>query len=129
MFREHIVLFLPRPFRHLDWQILQYCLLLLNSSIEQSNVNHYLKGFFLFNLYAINNITLVLYLVVKIHRKAIGLVTLKLSVICWAGAFAAIYFLFLWGLTSLSTLYRWYHDGWLEEQRKPVHTVGQGSIL
>ena len=30
---------------------------------------------------------------------------------------------------SLSTLYRSYHDGWSEGQRKPVHTVGQGSVL
>ena len=33
--------------------------------------------------------------------------------------------LFIWGFTSLSTLYRSYHDG----QRKPVHTVRQGSVL
>ena len=37
--------------------------------------------------------------------------------------------LFIWGLTSLSTLFRSYHDGQLEGQRKPVHTVGQGSVL
>ena len=38
-------------------------------------------------------------------------------------------YLFIWGFTSLSTLYRWYHDGQLEGQRKPVHTVRQGSVL
>ena len=32
--------------------------------------------------------------------------------------------LFLWGFTSLSTLYRSYHDASLEGQRKPVRTVG-----
>ena len=31
--------------------------------------------------------------------------------------------LFIWGFTSLSTLYRSYHDGLLEGQRKPVHRV------
>ena len=36
---------------------------------------------------------------------------------------------FIWGFTSLSTLYRSYHDGWLGGQRKPVHTVGQGSVF
>ena len=36
---------------------------------------------------------------------------------------------FIWGFTSLSTLYRSYHDGLLEGQRKPVHTVRQGSVL
>ena len=30
---------------------------------------------------------------------------------------------------SLSTLYRSYHNGKLEGQRKPVHTVGQGYVL
>ena len=30
-------------------------------------------------------------------------------------------YFFIWGFTSLSTLYRSYHDGWLEGQRKPVH--------
>ena len=30
---------------------------------------------------------------------------------------------------SLATLYRSYHDGKLEGQWKPVHTVGQGSVL
>ena len=34
--------------------------------------------------------------------------------------------LFIWGFTSLSTLYRSYHDGWLEGQRKPVHRVQFG---
>ena len=38
-------------------------------------------------------------------------------------------FLFIWGFTLLLTLYRSYHDGELEGQRKPVHTVGQGSVL
>ena len=38
-------------------------------------------------------------------------------------------YLFIWGFTSLSTLYRSYHDRELEGQRKPVHTVGQGSVL
>ena len=38
-------------------------------------------------------------------------------------------YLFIWGFTSLSTLYRSYHGGWLEGQGKPVHTVGQGSVL
>ena len=28
-----------------------------------------------------------------------------------------------------STLYRSYHDGKLEGQDKPVHKVGQGSVL
>ena len=37
--------------------------------------------------------------------------------------------LFIWGFTSFLTLYRSYHDGQLEGQRKPVHTVGQGSVL
>ena len=37
--------------------------------------------------------------------------------------------LFTWGFTSLSTLYRSYHDGYLEGQRKPVHKVHQGSVL
>ena len=32
-------------------------------------------------------------------------------------------YLFIWGFTSLSTLYRSYHDGQWEGQRKPVHTV------
>ena len=31
--------------------------------------------------------------------------------------------------TLLSTLYKSYHDGKLEGLRKPVHTVGQGSVL
>ena len=39
-----------------------------------------------------------------------------------------IYF-FIWGFTSLSTLYRSYHDGYLEGQRKPVHIVCQGAVL
>ena len=38
-------------------------------------------------------------------------------------------YLFIWGFTSLLTLYRSYHDGQLEGQRKPVHTVGHGSLL
>ena len=38
-------------------------------------------------------------------------------------------YLSIWGFTSLSTLYRSYHDGKLEGQRKPVNTVGQGSVL
>ena len=37
--------------------------------------------------------------------------------------------LFIWCFSSLSTLYMSYHDGWMEGQRKPVHTVGQGSVL
>ena len=37
--------------------------------------------------------------------------------------------LFIWGFTSPSTLYRSYHDGEFYGQRKPVHTVGQGSVL
>ena len=37
--------------------------------------------------------------------------------------------LFIWGFMSLSTMYRSYHDGYLEGQRKPIHTVGQGSVL
>ena len=37
--------------------------------------------------------------------------------------------IFIWVFTSLSTLYRPYHDGWLEGKRKPVHTVGQASVL
>ena len=36
--------------------------------------------------------------------------------------------LFIWGFTSLSTQYRLYHDGKYCGQRKPVHTVGQGSV-
>ena len=28
-----------------------------------------------------------------------------------------------------NTLYRSYHNGWIHGQRKPVHTVGQGSVL
>ena len=39
------------------------------------------------------------------------------------------FYLFIWVLTSLSTLYRSYHDGQFYGQRKPVHTVGQGSVL
>ena len=35
----------------------------------------------------------------------------------------AYFYLFIWGLTSLSTLYRSYYDGELEGQRKPVHRV------
>ena len=38
-------------------------------------------------------------------------------------------YLFIWSFTSLSTLHRSYHDGNLGGQRKPVHTVGQGSVL
>ena len=38
-------------------------------------------------------------------------------------------YLFILGFTSLSTMYRSYHDGLMEGQRKPVHTVGQGSAL
>ena len=38
-------------------------------------------------------------------------------------------YLFICGFMLLSTLYRSYHDGKLEGQRKPVHTVGQGSVL
>ena len=38
--------------------------------------------------------------------------------------------MFLFGcFTSLSILYRSYHNEELEGQRKPVHTVGQGSVL
>ena len=37
--------------------------------------------------------------------------------------------LFIWGFTLLSTLYRSYHDRLLKGQRKPVHTVGEGSVL
>ena len=33
------------------------------------------------------------------------------------------------GFTSLSALYRSYHDRQFYGQRKPVHTVGQGSEL
>ena len=39
-----------------------------------------------------------------------------------------LHFIYL-GFTSLSTLYRSCHDGLLEGQRKPVHTVRQGSVL
>ena len=38
-------------------------------------------------------------------------------------------YLFIWGFTLLSTQYRSYQEGELEGQRKPVHTVGQGSVL
>ena len=30
---------------------------------------------------------------------------------------------------TFNTLYRSYHDGQFYGQRKPVHTVGQGSVL
>ena len=30
-------------------------------------------------------------------------------------------YLFIWGFTSLLALYRSYHNGKLERQRKPVH--------
>ena len=36
--------------------------------------------------------------------------------------------LIIWVLMSLSTLYRLYLKGSFYGQRKPVHTVGQGSI-
>ena len=36
---------------------------------------------------------------------------------------------FIWGFTSLSMLYRSYHDGWFCGQREPVYIVGQGSVL
>ena len=39
------------------------------------------------------------------------------------------HFIIYLDLTSLSTLYRSYHDGQFGGQRKPVHTVGQGSVL
>ena len=32
-------------------------------------------------------------------------------------------------MSHVGHLYRLYCDGWLEVQRKPVHTVGQGSVL
>ena len=38
-------------------------------------------------------------------------------------------FLFIYGFTSVSPLYRSYHDREFYGQRKPVHTVGQGSVL
>ena len=38
-------------------------------------------------------------------------------------------YLFIWGFTLLSTLYRSYHDRQCYVQRKPVHSVGQGSVL
>ena len=44
-------------------------------------------------------------------------------------SFVPLIYLFIWVFTSLSTLYRSYHYGELEGQRKPVHTVGQGSVL
>ena len=37
--------------------------------------------------------------------------------------------LFIQVLTSLSALYRSYHDGQFYRQRKPVDTVGQDSVL
>ena len=37
--------------------------------------------------------------------------------------------LFIWDFMSLSTLDRSYHIGEFGGQRKPVHTVGQGSVL
>ena len=36
-------------------------------------------------------------------------------------------FIYLGFNIAFNTLYRSYHDGYLEGQRKPVHTVGQGS--
>ena len=36
-----------------------------------------------------------------------------------------VLFIFIWGFMSLSTLYRSYHGGLLEGQRKPVPTVGK----
>ena len=38
-------------------------------------------------------------------------------------------YLFIWVQTSLSTLYKSYHDGKFYGQRKPVHTVGRDSVL
>ena len=38
-------------------------------------------------------------------------------------------FLLIWVLTSLSTLYRSYHDGQFYGQRKPVLTVDYGFVL
>ena len=42
----------------------------------------------------------------------------------------SLFYLFIWVLTSPSTLYRPYHDGYIVYgQRKPVHKVGQGFVL
>ena len=38
-------------------------------------------------------------------------------------------YLFIWGFTSLSALYRSCHNGQFCGQTKPVHTGGQGSVL
>ena len=38
-------------------------------------------------------------------------------------------FIYLFIYLGFYTLYRSYHDGSLEGQRKPVHTVRQGSVL
>ena len=57
-----------------------------------------------------------LHFIVKYHRFASNKDLLRL-----------IYF---WRVfASLSTLYRSYQDGYYSGQRKPVHTVGQGSVL
>ena len=40
-----------------------------------------------------------------------------------------LFILFIWGFTSLSTLYRSYHDRQICGQSKLLHTVGQGSVL
>ena len=38
-------------------------------------------------------------------------------------------FIYLGFKVSFNTLYRSYHDGYFYGQRKPVPTVGQGSVL
>ena len=53
----------------------------------------------------------------------------KTQMIRFGGSPSRFIYLFIWGFTSLSSLYRSYHNGELEGQRKPVHTVGQSSVL
>ena len=40
-----------------------------------------------------------------------------------------LFYLFNWDLTSLSTLYRSYHNRLFYGQRKALDTVGQASVL
>ena len=50
--------------------------------------------------------------------------------LCPLRHYLLIYFiLFIWVLTSLSTFYRSYYNGEFNGQRKPVHTIGHGSVL
>ena len=66
------------------------------------------------------NIYLFIWVLMSLSLHCIGHIT--------TGSFIHL-FIYLGFNITFNTLCRSYHDGYIYGQRKPVHTVGQGSVL